>query len=316
MVADARALLPIDLLALVAHRSASSYENQAWPRERLGAREAQPTLSMLRDQLLALGRQRSAWVSVKRQRLQALVGARHRGGRQAWEIDYLIDCCGEEPVLAGLLTQAVQAAGEAGAEKLFLRLAAGSDLLQPAREAGFIPYQEETLYTLDSGLAVEAIECRAATPADSYPLFRLYTASTPEPVRRHEAVTYAEWQAGMERRWVRGGVEMVLEHDGALVALVRASRLAQGVLFDLTLSGDQAAAATGLMAAAMQPLHAGAANGPLLALVPSYGEGVARRLEDAGFQVAGEYVSLVHRTTRPLLLPRAVPAVAKNAVGV
>ena len=59
-----------------------------------------------------------------------------------------------------------------------------------------------------------------------------------------------------------------------------------------------------------------AANGPMLALVPSHEEGVARHLEEAGFQVAGEYVSLVHRTTRPLSLPRAVPAVAKNALGV
>jgi hypothetical protein len=92
--------------------------------------------------------------------------------------------------------------------------------------------------------------------------------------------------------------------------------LAQGVLTDLTLASEQADEATGLMAAAMQSMEGDAASGPILALVPSYGEGVARRLEDAGFQVAGEYVSLVHRTTRPLSLPRAVPAVAKNAVGV
>jgi hypothetical protein len=271
---------------------------------------------VLRDQFLALGRQRFAWVNVKRQKLQALVGARHRGGRQAWEIDYLIDCCGDEPVLAGLLTQAVKAAGEASAEKVFLRLEAGSDLLQPAHEAGFVPYAEETLYMLSSRLAVELPACRTASPADSYPLFRLYTASTPEPVRRHEAATYAEWQAGMERRWLRGGVEVVMEGNGAIVALARASRLAQGILIDLTLGNEQADHATGLAAAAIQSVEGDAANGPILALVPSYGEGVSRRLEDAGFQVAGEYVSLVHRTTRPLSLPRAVPAVAKNAVGV
>ena len=316
MVADARALLPLDLLALVAHGSAWSYENGAWPRERLGTQETQPTLSVLRDQLLALGKQRSAWVSVKRQRLQALVGARHRGGRQAWEIDYLIDCRGDEALLAELLTQAVQAAGEARVEKLFLRLAADSDMLTPARQAGFTPYQEETLYALNGALVAGAVECRPATPADGYPLFRLYTACTPEPVRRHEAVTYAEWQAGMERRWMRNGAQIVIEREGVLTALVRASRLAQGVLFDLTLSPEAVPDALGLMAAAMQSIDGDAALGPLLALVPSQDEGLARRLEDAGFQVAGEFVSLVHRTTRPLLLPKAVAAVAKNAVGV
>jgi len=316
MVADARALLPLDLLALMAHGSSSSYENQAWPRERLGTRPTQTALSVLRDQLLALGKQRSAWVSVKRQRLQALVGARHRGGRQAWEIDYLIDCCGDEALFSELLTQAVQAAGEAGAEKLFLRLAADSDLLAPAREAGLTPYQEETLYLLNGALAPGPSECRPATPADSYPLFRLYTACTPEPVRRHEAVTYSEWQAAMERRWLRNGVQIVIERDGALKALARASRLAQGILFDLTMGAEAAPDAMGLMAAAMQSLDGGAASGPMLALVPAFDEGLARRLEDAGFEVAGEFVSLVRRTTRPLSLPKAVPAVAKNAVGV
>lgn len=316
MVADARALLPIDLLALVAHGSSSSYENQAWPRERIGTQEAQPTLSVLRDQLLALGRQRSAWVTVRRQKLQALVGARHRGSRQAWEIDYLVDCQGDDAVVGGLLAQAVEGTGEAGAEKLFLRLAAESALFIPAREAGFVPYQEETLYAFHGRLKAEAIGCRVATPADSYPLFRLYTASTPEPVRRHEAVTYSEWLSGTERRWLRNGVEMVQERNGQLTGLVRASRLAQGVLFDLTLRPEAVPDAIGLMSAAGRSLDSGSDAGPFLTLVPAQDEGVARQLEDAGFQVAGEFVSLVHRTTRPLSLPKAVPAVAKNAVGV
>jgi len=316
MVADARALLPTDLLALVAHGSSSSYENQAWPRERLGTQETQPTLSVLRDQLFAFGKQRSAWVSLKRQKLQALVGTRHRGGRQAWEIDYLVDCGGDEAVIAELLTRAVKAAGEEGAEKLFLRLAAGSDLFPAAREAGFVAYQEEVLYVLERALEAKPVDCRTATPADSYPLFRLYCACTPEPVRRHEAATYSEWQSGTERRWLRNSAQLVAERDGVIEAHVRASRMTQGVLCDLTLRADATAGAAGLVAAASQALSAGAANGPILALVPSKSEGLARRLEDAGFQVAGEYVSLVHRTTRPLALPKAAPAVAKNAVGV
>jgi hypothetical protein len=315
MVTDARALLPTDLLALVAHGSSSSYEDQAWPRERLGARETQPTLSVLRDQLLALGRQRNAWVSVKRQKLQALVGARRRGGRQAWEIDYLVDCGAEEGVIAGLLTRAVQAAGAEGAEKLFLRLAADSDLFVSAREAGFLPYQEEVLYATDRVLETPHAGCRAATPADNYPLFRLYTACTPEPVRRHEAVTYAEWQAGTERRWLRNSVQLVSERNGSIDAHVRASRLAQGVLVDLLLSPESMPDAAGIMAAALQSLEGGA-NGPVLALVPAANDGLARRLEEVGFRAAGDYVSLVHRTTRPMALPKTAPAVAKNAVGV
>ncbi len=180
-----------------------------------------------------------------------------------------------------------------------------------------MPYQEETLYAMNGPLNAEPVDCRVATPADSYPLFRLYTACTPESTRRLEAVTYSEWQDGMERRWLRGNsVQLVVEGNGALKAAVRASRLAQGIQFDLTLSPEALDNATGLIAAARRAIDADDTAGPMLALVPSTDEGLARRLEDAGFGVAGEFVSLVHRTTRPLSLPKAVPAVAKNAVGV
>ena len=316
MVADARALLPTDLLALVALGSGSGYENQAWPRERLGTQEAQPALSVLRDQLLAFGKRRGAFVSMKRQRLQALVGTRHRGGRQAWEIDYLVDCGADISVVGELLTRAVQAAGESGAEKLFLRLQAESDMLLAAREAGFMVYQEETLYGMTGKIEARAIRCRHATPADSYPMFRLYTASVPEAVRRHEAPTYAEWQAGMDRQWLRNGVQLLQERDGDLVASVRGAQLVHGRMFDLTLKPGAVDDAIGLIAAASRAMAGSNASGPMLVLTPSMEEGLARRLEDAGFGVAGEYVSLVHRTTRPLTLPRAVPAVAKNVVGV
>src|SRR5690606_23027602 len=162
---------------------------------------------------------------------------------------------------------------------VFLRLSADSDLMPAAREAGFVPYQDEVLYGLDRPLNAVPAECRMATAADSYPLFRLYTACTPEPVRRHEAVTYAEWQAGQERRWARNGVHLVIERDRAMKASVRASRLAQGDLFEMTLYADTAAEAPGLLAAALASLD-GQGSGPLLALVPTTNEPLARRLEE------------------------------------
>ena len=314
MVTEARALLPTDLLALVAHGSTASYENQAWPRERLGGRETQPTLSVLRDQLRAFGRGRSTWVSVSRQRLIGLVGTRERGGKQAREIDYLVSNGSDDAVLGNLLSQAVRAAGEEGAEKLFLRLVGGSDQLEAAHEAGFVPYQEERLYVRKGTLTAGDVDCQPVTPADSYPLFRLYTASTPEPVRRHEAATYAEWQAAMERRWLRNGVHLATSRDGAFQATVKASRLTQGDLFDLTVAREGEVDVLGLIRAAKQRL-AGAVTGPSFVLVPYANDHVAGRLEDAGFEVAGEFVSLVHRTTRPLELPKAMAAVAKNVVG-
>jgi hypothetical protein len=51
-------------------------------------------------------------------------------------------------------------------------------------------------------------------------------------------------------------------------------------------------------------------------LLPQAAEGIARRLLDDGFTADADHISLVKRTTKPLALPRKVPVVAKNAIGV
>ena len=314
-MSSVRTLLPTDLPALLTHPGLSS-ENEAFPRERLGAGETQATLRVVSDQLRAFARQRSAWVSLRRQRLQGLVGARQRGGGGAWEIDYLLDATTGRRVAADLLENAVAQAGKDGALKIFLRLPSSSDLLQPAIESGFIAYQEETLYRRSAPLAQDAAPdgLRSVAAADSYPLFRLYCAATPEPTRRVEAATFEEWHAAQERHWHRNGIDLVVEADTRLHARVQACRLPQGLMLDLMLDADAATDVASLVGAAVAA--AGAPDEPVLVLLPQAAEGIARRLLDAGFETHGDYVSLVKRTTKPLALPRKVPIVAKNAIGV
>jgi hypothetical protein len=312
MVREARNLRPTDLLALLTHNSIG-YENQAWPRERLGARDVQPTLSVLRDQLLVLARRRRAWVSMRRQRLQGLVGARPRGGYRAWEIDYFVDSSGDDSVLVDLLSCAVQGAGRNGAEKLFLRLLTRSSLLRVAREVGFQSYLEESLYVgIPDGHAYP-VPLREAEPSDNYPLYCLYNAATPEAARRSEAATYDEWQASLERNWLKDGAQFVYEDAGEIRALIRAARLPQGLMLDLLVDGAKAVDAPSIIAGTRRAMQA--MNVPVLVLVPSTAEGLARSLEDAGCLRHSQFVSLMHRTTRPIAMPKAVPAVAKTAVG-
>src|SRR3972149_395740 len=135
MTKEARPVPPPAPLALVTSQG-RSYRNEAWPRERVGAAESQRPLGLVLDKFLAFSRGRSAWISVRRQRLRGLVGARRRGSRPARGRD----------AVGGLLECAVAEVGRAGAEKLFLRLAADSELLPVVLDAGFIAYQEETLY--------------------------------------------------------------------------------------------------------------------------------------------------------------------------
>jgi hypothetical protein len=313
-VSTVRTLLPTDLPALLAHTSLSS-ENAAYPRERLGATEGQATLSVVRDQLRAFARQRSAWISMRRQRLQGLVGARRRGGNAAWEIDYLVDNTPFQHVTAALLEYATAQAGKDGAHKLFLRLPAGHKLLHSALESGFQAYQEETLFVRKTAMNgnTQPDGLREVSASDSYPAFRLYCEAVPEAIRRFEAATFDEWHAAQERHWHKNGPHLVLERDGRLHAQVRACRLPQGLMLDLLLDSASRDDLPALVYAVVRA--SGADSESLLVLLPQFA-GLDAALEAAGFSRHEDYVSLVRRTAKPLALPRKVPVVAGNALGV
>jgi len=308
-----RSFLPTDLPALVAYSGLSS-ENEAWPRERLGAGEAQAALSVVRDRLMSFARRRGAWVSVRRQRLQGLVGARQRGGAEAWEIDYLLDTTKDRSVTVELLECATMEAGKEGAHKLFLRLAARSDLLQAVREAGFAAYQQETLYARVGAGDASPAGMRPAVASDSYPLFRLYCESIPEATRRLEAATFGEWHSAQERRWMKNGLQLIEERNGQVCGQVRAARLSQGLLLEITADPETTAGVAGIVSAACNATAS--AGEAVFVLVPNAAEGLSRRLEDAGFTPQSEFISLMRRTAKPLALPKQVAVVAKNAVGV
>jgi len=308
-------VLPTDLLALVSHRG-RSYNNEAWTRERISTLEtpANPLGTAL-DQLLGFARGRSVWVSVQRQRLQGLVGARQRGGRQAWEIDYLVDATRGHEAVAGLLDCAIADAGRAGAEKLFLRLASDCELMPVVLETGFQPYQESTLYYRAGNLTPAAVEgLRDLATMDSYFVFRLYNACTPENVRRFEAATFAEWQAAQDRRWLKHGVQMVVEREGGVAGAVSAAPNSNGISIDLLVEPMAADNVVPLVGAACSALDAPFAA--VEVLVPSTADGLPERLKDAGFQPQRDFISLMRRTTRPIMVPNLRPAIAKNPVGV
>jgi hypothetical protein len=313
---EPRPVLPTDLLALATYKG-RSYRNEAWTRERLGAEETQPALSLVLDQFLAFARGRSAWISVHRQRLQGLVGARKRGGKQAWEIDYLIDATPGNDITTELLERALADVGLNGAEKLFLRVAADSDLLPVVRQTGFLPYQEETLYSRGPIFEVgkPAADLRPVVPADAYLLYRFYNQTRPETVRRQESATFNEWHAAQESQWLKGGVQLVEESEGSISAWVRAARLPQGVGLDLAVSEAATQSTQAIINAALEAVGAGGL--PVFILVPHSAESLAGQIEGSGFEARQDFVSLMRRTTRTQSLPlKVVPAIAETAVGV
>src|SRR4051794_20685762 len=310
-----RSLLPTDVLALVSYGT-RNFDNRAWPRERVGAESSSHPLGLMLDKVRTMGRDRCAWVSIEHQRLQGLVAARPRGGRSAWEIDNLIDAAGGSDALPGLIDSALAGVGEHGGEKLFVRLSAGdNDLIETFRDGGFASYRDETLYArAGSPAVVDVTDLQPALPSDDYPGFRLYASVVPEVQRRVEAVTFGEWHAAQERRWLKnGGVELVQHRGGHLSAWASAARLPWGTLVCVTTDTEASRQAETIVAAAASR----AGNGkPLYVLVSHDDETVAQRLEEAGFVARREFVDMVRRTTVLKALPARVPGVTPKALTV
>ena len=313
MMREARRILPTDLLPLVSF-SKRRRANEAWTRERLGAAGGSLPIGTAFDQLFGFAGGRSGWISVRRQQLRGLVGARRRGARQAWEIDCLIDATPELDVLPALLECAVKGVGHAGAEKLFLRLACESQLLPAVRDLGFLPFREEGLYAR-VGLpdAEPALNLRPLSASDSYLAYRLYNATTPEATRRNEAATFGEWHACREQRWLRNSVQLVREGLDGIDSLVSAARLRQGAIMELLVGASARDVVPALIRSAGEAVSGEGL--PIFVLAPSF-SGLERQLEDLGFARQSDYVSLVRRTTRPLTLPKLSPAIVKTAIGV
>ena len=307
-----RTVLPTDLLALVSY-DGRVFPNEAKPRERIGA-EAPKTfpIETAFEQWFSFATGRHAWISASGKRLNGLVSARRRGTRQAWEIDCLIETTDTQDGILGLLDCATTEAGRNQAEKLFLRLNADSSLFEAVRRAGFMPYMREVLLAgevLPIGPPA-ALPLRPASRQDAYPLFRLYNAVRPEPVRRHEAVTYSEWQASQERDWLKHAAQLVLEREGRITGWVAAAHLGQGLSVDLLLEPGEFEHTLALVEEACQ---SAGARGRTFALLPESDAGIVERLCHAGFEEQGRFVCLSCRTAQPAKLPKLLPVAAKPA---
>jgi hypothetical protein len=316
----ARAVRPTDLVALVSF-DGRVYPNEAHPWERLGAGATSPNvLGNAMEQWFSFATGRHTWISIQRQTIRGLISARRRGNRSAWEIDCLIAAAEDgDRVALSLFDQLSAGAAHDGVLKVFLRLEAGSELVEPARKAGFVPYTSERLYRLtSSALLTEGrpagLLLRSRERSDEYGLFQLYSRLAPPSVRMIEAMTLSEWQAAAERRTAgRGAVDVVAERDGRLVAWIRTARVADTARLDLVVDPTEWPASDELLAWALRDIGD---RRPVCASVPAYAEPIGERLRTAGFEADGEYALLAKRLAAPVRARRPVPAAVKPVVTV
>lgn len=247
--------------------------------------------------------------------LSSLASARVRGGVRAWEVDRLHL---KEPEQASdLLEQVVEAAGTRGAERLFLRVPRGSQILADARRAGFFPYYEEIHLTghdptghdptghewkdSSSDLAENVNGHRAGiigrytaegrAAADSHGLFQLYCAATPQQVRVGLGMTFDQWCDSQEQPRPRRN-ETVLKLEGKIVGW----RVREP--FGETAAG-QVLAHPGHPD--VMPHLIGMSHNTLNWLIPSYQENAANLLTRKGLYETGRYTMLIKTVTVPVM---------------
>jgi hypothetical protein len=304
-----RSVRPTDLVALVAY-DGKVYPNEAVTRDRVGKEASPHPLETAIEQWFSFATGRHTWISVKGATLRGLVSARKRGSKAAWEIDCLIHTDEEPDVLLNLLEQVTEDAGRAGAEKIFLRVDADSEILRDCSASGFSLYLREHLFVAEGPRAAEApsfgedIAFRRWSKADAHDTFWLYNRATPEPVRHAEAATFREWAASREKMSAgRGTRQWVTQTEQGIVGWLRTAADGELGRFDVMVDVAATDLLNSLIDAALVRLSD---QSLLVTLVPNFAVGVVDRLQQRGFQERGEFVVLARRTTRPI--PVAEPA--------
>jgi hypothetical protein len=312
-MAGVRSVRPTDLVALVAY-DGKVFPNEAITRDRVGKEASPHPLETAIEQWFSFATGRHTWISVKGATLRGLVSARKRGAQSAWEIDCLIHTEQTTDVMVNLLDQVTADAGRAGAEKIFLRVDADSEILRDASSAGFALYMREHLFVAEGPGAApmpsfgEGLAFRRWSKSDAHDTFRLYNRATPEPVRMAEAATFREWIASRERISPnRGTRQWVLQDQDGIAAWLQTAADGELGRFDVVAGVTAAGLWDDLIDAACARL---AEQSLLLTLVPDFAVGVVDRLRQRGFSEQGEYVVLVRRTVRPISIAAQAKAAA------
>ncbi|MCJ7521152.1 MAG: hypothetical protein MUP21_02890, partial [Dehalococcoidia bacterium] len=221
--------------------------------------------------------------------IQGLAALQSCRGHTAWEIERLLFIQGREDCSLDLMEGLGSTGDDIQAGRLFLRLRAGSPVIEKARQAGFRHYLTEFLYRLGDGQQVRppegSIIVRPKTKADEHRLFRLYTAAAPVQVRAVEGMTYEEWRQSKDRGPVK---ELVFEEGGEAVGWLRIRF--DGKAGQFSIVGDLEASKMGDLVD--YGLSAMRRSNPVYCLVPEYQPQLQRVLEEKGFQHVDELLCL------------------------
>lgn len=315
-----RPVRPTDLVALASfQRRAVAGELAAgtWPDVEPGGAQT-AALRLALNASLPRPSSRQAWVAWQSGRIAGLVVARPRAGGFAWDILDLRAPPSDPLVGAELLERVAAHAARSGSRRVFLAISADGVAQEVARRAAFERYTRSTLLALAPGFPQEradAFEGRPRLRVDEQPLFQLYTAAVPAPVRAAEALTLEEWR-GLHRGsrpWrpsLGGGrQQLVWELGTSLVGWMQITFGQRSQLLEVLIHPRYEDAADRLLRYAL--LQA-SPRAPVYLPSREYALSLERAADQAGFQPAGRHDLFVKllaaRVKQPLIARAPSPA--------
>ena len=249
-------------------------------------------------------------------RLKAVTSARMKSGPRVWEVDRLHvlgidgwhhqapidagqslkgDAAGSDPAdieiaVVEILEDMIRHTGAMGAERLFLRVPYGSPVIPMARRTGFVSCYKESLLHGEGGITLDhqtpSLSMRPRLPHEEYPVFQLYSASTPSNVRSLTAMTFDQWRDSRDRRG-KGVIEEVHEAEGRILATLVSDLGSRPARLEALVHPDARELLPALLA------HCLEGQGATMWLVPEFQEMLRQLLVYWGFSEVSHHTVLV-----------------------
>ena len=229
--------------------------------------------------------------------LASLASARVRTGVRAWEVDRLH--LKELAQALELLEQIVTGVRFRGAERVFLRVACDSPIVDVAQRVGFFPYYEEIHLTGGEWLPDKDgsdqndtghFTSENRSEPDQQGLFQLYCAATPQRIREGTGVTIDQWCDSQEPARTHRS-EAVLKLDGKIVGWGLREPFGKTTVGRMIGHPDHPETTAHLVRLASLTQNW---------LVPDYQEHIVELLDRQGLQESGRYTMLIKTIAVPV----------------
>ena len=248
----------------------------------------------------------SCWVENQHGKINGVLRAGPRSGKQAWEISELYLRNSKTSLILDLLEQIAVQAGGAGAYRIFIRIPSDSNASDFARKAGFSTIYRETIYQTQSihsarsklGHNDHLFKLRPRCQSDDVNLFRMHNVVTPMALRIKTGQTAEEWAASMEQ-FGRKSSEWILGlPTGEVGALIQINTTKTQHMFNVNWGTNAEVHLEGIIAAALALKETDDVSA--VTAVPDYKQTLANLLENIGFNKQANYEVMVKPLTQPI----------------